>query len=131
MPAAARLAADFPDTTLVLTHCGLPLDRSAEAMQAWRDGIRLLARQANVVAKISGLGMLDRGLRSEVLGPIVQALLDAFGPERCLFGSNFPVDRLMGSYARLVGLASELVSAWDPAALAAVMHHTAKRVYRL
>jgi predicted TIM-barrel fold metal-dependent hydrolase len=131
MPAAARLAAEFPETTLVLTHCGLPLDKSEEAMKAWRAGIAELAGRPNAVAKVSGLGMLDRGLRGEVLGPIVHALLDAFGPERCLFGSNFPVDRLMGSYARLVALASELVSAWNPAALAAVMHDTAKRVYRL
>jgi predicted TIM-barrel fold metal-dependent hydrolase len=131
MQDAARLAADFPDTTIVLTHCGLPLDKSPDAMAAWRAGVTALARCPNVVAKISGLGMVDRALRPEAVRPIVRHLLDSFGPQRCLYGSNFPVDKLMGSYARNLGLARELVTEWDAGAERAVFHDTASRVYRL
>jgi len=131
MADAARLAADFPGTTIVLTHCGLPLDKSAEAMASWRAGVAALARCPNMVAKVSGFGMIDRALRPEVLRPIVHHLLDSFGPARCLFGSNFPVDRLMGSYAQILGLARDLVRDWNPDAERAVFHDTAVRVYRL
>lgn len=131
MADAARLAADFPDTTIVLTHCGLPLDKSAEAMALWRDGVAALARCPNVVAKISGLGMVDRELRPDAVRPVVHRLLDAFGPTRCMFGSNFPVDKLMGSYARILGLARDLVREWSADAERPVFHDTAMRVYRL
>ena len=131
MPDAARLAADFPETAIVLTHCGLPLDKSSEAMAAWRAGVTQLARCPNVVAKISGLGLADRTLRPEVLRPIVHHLLDSFGPARCMYGSNFPVDKLMSGYDRNLGLARELVRAWRPDAEHAVFHDTAMRVYRL
>jgi predicted TIM-barrel fold metal-dependent hydrolase len=131
MADAARLAADFPDTTIVLTHCGLPLDKSEGSMALWRDGIAALARCPNVVAKISGLGMVDRALRPDAVRPIVHRLLDAFGPARCMFGSNFPVDKLMGSYAQILGLARALVREWNPDAERAVFHDTALRVYRL
>src|SRR5258708_4907929 len=131
MRAAATLADDFPRTTIVLTHCGLPLDQSQPSMAAWREGIAVLARRQNVVAKISGLGMLDRALRPDVLRPIVHAILDEFRPERCMFGSNFPVDRLMVSYSGLVSLVKDLVVEWDPAAVPLVMHDTAQWVYRL
>lgn len=131
MKAAARLADDFPRTTIVLTHCGLPLDRSDAGIAAWHLGISELARRPNIVAKVSGLGMLDRSLRADVLRPIVHGLLDAFRPERCMFGSNFPVDGLMGSYTNLVSLVSRLVQEWDRSALRAIMHDTAARVYRV
>jgi predicted TIM-barrel fold metal-dependent hydrolase len=131
MPDAARLAADFPETTIVLTHCGLPLDKSAEAMTAWRAGVATLARCPNVIAKISGLGLADHALRPEVLRPIVHHLLDSFGPARCMYGSNFPVDKLMSGYAHNLGLARELVLAWSPVAERAVFHDTAARVYRI
>lgn len=131
MPAAARLAAEHPDTTLVLVHMGYPGHSGAAGLDAWLQGLALLARQPNVSAKISGFGLADRELRPDVLRPFVHALLDAFGPERCLFATNFPVDKLMGGYAQIVGLARDLVRAWSPAAERAVFHDTAARVYRL
>jgi predicted TIM-barrel fold metal-dependent hydrolase len=131
MRSAAALARDFPQTTIVLTHCGLPLDRSEAGREDWRAGIAELARCPNVVAKISGLGMLDRGLDAAVLRPIVHFVLESFGPQRCMFGSNFPVDGLMGRYPDLLGLVRRLVAEWHEAALPAVLHGTAQRVYRL
>jgi predicted TIM-barrel fold metal-dependent hydrolase len=136
MADAARLAADFPQTTIVLTHCGLPLDKSPEALAAWRAGVAALARCPNVVAKISGLGLVDRALRPDVLRPIVHHLLDSFGPARCMYGSNFPVDKLMSDYARNLGLARDLVRQWSPdaerqAVERAVFHDTAASTYRL
>lgn len=130
MPAAARLAEEHPDTTLILVHMGYP-GHSAAALDNWLQGIALLARRPNVVVKLSGFGLADRALRPDVLRPYVHALLDAFGPERCLFATNFPVDKLMGGYRQIVKLARDLVRDWNPAAEQAVMHDTAARVYRL
>jgi predicted TIM-barrel fold metal-dependent hydrolase len=127
---AAQLARDFPETAIALTHCGLPLDRSADTWAQWRTGIADLSRSPNVVAKISGLGMLDRTLSRGALQPIVHHVPDCFGPHRCMFGSNFPVDRLFTSLPELVRLTVEIVSAWDPSSVDAVMRQTACRFYR-
>jgi predicted TIM-barrel fold metal-dependent hydrolase len=71
MAEAARLAADFPDTPIVLTHAGLPLDRSAEGFRAWRRGMRSLAERPNVWVKVSGLPMTDWHWTVETLRPLV------------------------------------------------------------
>ena len=130
LEAVAGLARDFPATMIALTHCGLPLDRSPEAWAQWRAGIETLAREPNVVAKISGLGMLDPSLDPERLRPLVHYLLDCFGPQRCMFGSNVPVDKLFGSLHDLVGLTVEMARAWDPSCVDSVMWETAMRFYR-
>jgi predicted TIM-barrel fold metal-dependent hydrolase len=131
MPAAARLAEAFPETRIILIHMGHPALSGPAGIEGWRTGIAQLARQPNVSVKISGFGVADRALRPEVLRPLVHGLLDAFGPERCLFATNFPVDKLMGGYAQMVDLARMFVREWNPEAEQAVMHDTAARIYRL
>ena len=95
---AAQLAQDFPATQIVLNHTGLPSDRSAAGIAAWRTSMATLARCPNVAVKISGLGVPGRPWTAEANRPIVLTTIDLFGPDRCMFASNFPVDGLCATF---------------------------------
>jgi predicted TIM-barrel fold metal-dependent hydrolase len=131
MHAAAQLAARHPDTPIILNHTGMPVDRDAAGLQAWRAGMRALAQQPNVVAKISGLGMLDWQWTTESLRPFVHETLETFGPARCLFASNFPVDRLFGAFARQYSAYQSLTATLSATERAQVFATNAERIYRI
>lgn len=98
---AVQLAAAYPSTRILLNHAGMPIDRGEDAMQTWRDGLRALAAHDNTMVKISGIGMTDHDWTVESLRPIVLECIDAFGPSRSMFGSNFPVDSIYSTYRQL------------------------------
>ncbi len=131
MPAAARLASRHPDTTLILNHTGMPVDRDAVGLQAWRAGMQALAQLPNVAVKISGLAMLDWQWSTDSLRPFVAQTLELFGTERCLFASNFPVERLFGSFARQYGAYQSLTATLSTAERARVFVTNAERIYRI
>lgn len=131
MAEAAALARAHPDTLLVLGHAGMPAERDPEALADWRAGLRTLAAEPNVVVKLSGFGMTDRHWTTASLRPIVEACLDAFGPERAMFASNFPVDRLMASYGRLWAAYDALAAGFSETERRALFRATAERVYRI
>ena len=131
MPAAAALASRHPDTLLVLNHTGMPADRDATGLQAWRAGMQVLAQQPNVLVKISGLAMLDWQWTTESLRPFVSQTLEIFGTDRCLFASNFPVDRLFGSFARQYGAYQSLTASLSPAERTRLFATNAERIYRI
>jgi predicted TIM-barrel fold metal-dependent hydrolase len=129
--AAAGLAQRHPDLVFVLNHCGRPQERTKAAFELWRTGLRRLAHRSNVTAKVSGLGMFDHTWSVESIRPYVEEMLDAFGPGRCMFGSNFPVDRLYSSYPALVDAYRELVAGMSAGEQRAFFYENAVRVYRL
>lgn len=128
MAGAAELAAACPAVTFVLQHAGMLEDLSPEGIAAWRAGMTLLASQPNITSKLSGLGTFLRRNDPERIAFIVAETLGLFGPERCLFGSNFPIEKLWTSYAELIAAHRAVV---PQAAQAAVFNETARRVYRL
>jgi predicted TIM-barrel fold metal-dependent hydrolase len=128
---AAGLARHHPELVLVLNHCGMPLERTPPALDRWRRGLRLLAEHPNVFAKISGLGMFDHRWSAESIRPFVDDVLEAFGTGRSLFGSNYPVDKLYGTYPALVQAMKQVTSALSPGERRAFLHDNAVRVYRL
>jgi predicted TIM-barrel fold metal-dependent hydrolase len=128
MAGAAELAAACPGVTFVLQHAGMLEDLSPEGIAAWRDGMRLLAAQPNIVSKLSGLGTFLRRNDPEQIALIIGETLALFGAERCLFGSNFPIEKLWTSYAELIDAHRAAV---PEVARAAVFNETARRVYRL
>lgn len=120
IPRVTRLAQDFPETQIVLNHCGgiagigPYAGKRDEVFSAWSSSIAELARCRNVMVKLGGLGMSLSGFEFEkrpsapssvmladAWRPYMQRLIDAFGTERCMFESNFPVDK--GSYSYSVG----------------------------
>lgn len=121
---AARLAADFPDTQIILNHTGLPADRSAEGIAGWKRAMTQFAERPNTAVKISGLGQADVPWTVESNRPIVLATIEIFGVERCMFGSNFPVDSLCASYSTIFGGFREMVGEQK-----ALFHDNAIRIY--
>ena len=108
--AAARIAMDNPDTMIILNHVGLWVDRNADGWRAWKSALGILSRRPNIRVKISGLGMFDRLWTQESIRPLIYETLEAFGTDRAMFASNFPVDKLFGSYTDLWQAFSNSVS---------------------
>lgn len=129
---AAKLAPENPEVPIILNHAGMFADRnSVEGWRMWRDGLRALAAQPNVSAKISGLGMLDHQWTTESIRPYVLETIDAFGTDRAMFASNFPVDRLYSSYEKLWNAYASIVADMTLAEQAALFRHNAERIYRI
>jgi len=150
----AVLAAEYPDTTIVLDHFAPPvgwlgpMGRTLGRTRAqrdgylaeWREGIDALGRHANVVAKLSGLAFPMLGMptarwsRDEVaatVGPLVEHTTDVFGADRLMWGSNFPMDRAITDYPSLVGALVDLLAPRGDDLLRKVFRENAQRVYSL
>lgn len=131
MPAAARLAALHPDTSIILNHTGMPIDKDEAGIQAWRTGMRVLAAQPNVSVKVSGLAMLDWRWSLASLQPFILETLELFGTERVMFASNFPVDRLFGSFALFHRAYQSLLAGISPSERGRLFATNAERIYRI
>ena len=131
MPGAARLAADFPQTTFVLQHAGMLEDTSEAGRMAWREGMKELAAQPNVVAKLSGLGTFIHRNDPSHIAAIVRETVELFGAARCLYGSNFPIEKLWTDYRTLVDAYRATLASYSPGEQRAILHDNAARVYRL
>ncbi len=106
---AARLASDFPHIPIILNHTGLPSDRSADGIAGWKAAMKTLASCLNVAVKISGLGQQGQPWTVAANRDIVLTTIDLFGPSRCMFASNFPVDSLCASFQTIFGGFLEIV----------------------
>ena len=146
----ADLAGAFPDTTIIFNHLGGPIgvgpyaDRRDEVFAAWKPAVAELAKHQNVVAKIGGIQMAVNGYgwhereKPPSSDELIAAnrdwynyMFDQFGPDRCMFESNFPVDKLSCSYTILWNQFKKLTAGFSADERAAMFHDTAKRVYRL
>ena len=155
LPEVMTLAQEYPQTTIVLDHyappvgvCG-PMGRSAgrtaaerqDLLARWRDDVAALAGSCpNVVAKHSGLafptlGHREQGLTrqqlAERVAPLVEHTTQVFGPDRLVFGSNFPMDKSVASYGAVVGALVDLLAPGGPDLLRKVFRDNARAVYRL
>ena len=144
------LARAFPDTTIVMDHVGGPIGigsyvgKRQEVFEHWRKSLQALARCSNVNVKIGGLGMhlfgfefhadpqppLSRSL-AEAWKPYVETCIEAFGAERCMFESNFPVDKGSCSYLALWNAFKRIAANHSAAEKKALFSGTASRIYRL
>jgi predicted TIM-barrel fold metal-dependent hydrolase len=150
LPELVDLAREFPETTIVLDHVGTPLGiasyegRREERFPVWAASIRDLAELENVVVKLGGLAMCfphfpsflsDPSASSEQLAaewrPYIETSIQAFGPARCMFESNFPVDIGSCDYRTLWNAFKVLAAGYSPEDKTAMFSGTAKRVYRL
>jgi predicted TIM-barrel fold metal-dependent hydrolase len=129
--AAAELARDFSATQIVINHTGLPADRSPEGLAAWRRAMATAADQENVAVKISGLGRPGLPWTVEANGPIIRDTIAIFGIHRCLFGSNFPVDRLVATFDAIVSGMRAALCDRSPAHRHKLFYENAARIYRL
>jgi predicted TIM-barrel fold metal-dependent hydrolase len=127
---AEHLAADFPATTIILNHTGLPADRSADGLDAWRHAMIGLARHENVVVKISGLGIPGQPWTAEANHWIVRETIAIFEPSRAMFASNFPVDSLCASFDTIFTGFKQIVADLPESIQEQLFAKTARRIYR-
>jgi predicted TIM-barrel fold metal-dependent hydrolase len=126
------LASAHPDITVVLGHAGLPVARDAEYFEHWSAGIRRLAELPNIVCKISALASgSDPWWTIDSIRPWVLGCLETFGPDRCMLGTNWPIDSLFGDYPKLVGAYREITAGLSPTELRNLFSGTAATVYHL
>ena len=125
------LAMKFPNTPLVLDHAGFPLERTDEYFNSWRRAVSDLAQAENVWCKISGLGMCDWNWTVESIRPWVMHCIEAFGPERSFFGTNWPVDRLFSTYDAVIEAYTEIISDFSRDEQVAMFSGNAEKLYRI
>ena len=126
---ATRLASDFPDTPIILNHTGLPADRSTEGIAGWKAAMRTLASCPNVAVKISGLGQQGKRWTVAANREIVLTTIDYFGPSRCMFASNFPVDSICADFHTIFGGFREIVRDFSADEQRGLFHDNAIRIY--
>ena len=128
---AATLASAVPDTQLVLDHVGNPTFDGRDLSQ-WRDGLAGVAEHENVVCKISGLlENVDDAARVTDFGAVVEHARACFGPDRIMFGSNWPVCTIHGSTRLWLESLQEITSSWSDSDRAALFEVNAARFYRI
>jgi predicted TIM-barrel fold metal-dependent hydrolase len=128
--AAAQLAG-FDDLIVVVEHTGWPRSDSEDERALWRAGIDALAGLGeNVVCKLSGLAMPLGSMRAAVLAPWLEHAIEAFGVDRCLFASNFPVDSMHGTFDELYSAFNTVTAGLDGESRDKLFAKNAERIYR-
>lgn len=125
-----ELARLFPETQIILNHAGMQVD-GPEHFEGWRRAMNRLAEAPNVACKISGLGMGDHRWTVKSIHPYVEQTIAAFGTDRCMFASNFPVDSLFSSYGAIFDAFDIITRDFSDAERQALFHDNAERFYRL
>ena len=150
MTELADFARAVPDLSIILNHIGGLLrtgpyaNRDDEVLAIWRRGIAAVSECPNVTVKLGGIGMPRTGFDwhtrdepigseelAEAMSPLMTYCIDRFGPERCMFESNFPVDKVSYSYNVMYNAFKRLSKGYSPGERAAMLHDTAVRVYRI
>ncbi|MBB4846233.1 putative TIM-barrel fold metal-dependent hydrolase [Paucibacter oligotrophus] len=131
MKAICAVVEKFPDLPFVLNHAGMLNDRSELGLARWRDGMRHLAQQPHVVVKFSGLNTFEHRCAADLMRPIVQESLEQFGAQRCMYGSNFPIEKLWTTYQGYVADLIEAIGVVTQEELDAIFFSTAARIYKL
>lgn len=132
LPHLLTLARRRPDLAIVIDHGAKPPIATGEGAEAWARGIEALAERPQVFCKLSGLlTEAAPGQSTDGLAPYVRHLVSAFGPQRLMWGSDWPVLNLAGDYAGWLALARTLSGVTDPADLAALFGGTCRRFYRI
>lgn len=125
----AALARDMPGQVFVVNHCCTPNDRDAEGMARWRHGLTAMGRQPNILIKVSNYAAYSPERTFEADRDTLRTCIDAFGPERCMFGSDYPVARRTMAYPELVQRFREVAAEYTAAEQRDLFHGTAACTY--
>ena len=131
MAKARDLAGAFPTIPLVLDHCGEPAARDDEYFKNWLQGMRTAAEAENIICKISGLGMADNDWTVDSIRPWVLGCIEVFGPARCIFATNWPVDKLFSTYDVLIDAYTEIIQDFSEDENKAMFSENAEALYRI
>ena len=131
MTTACRLVGDVPDVAAIINHTGMPLAHDAASRRQWEHGMQSLATHDNVTVKISGLGMATPGWTSEDIRPYVLKTIDIFGVDRCMFASNFPVDRVTSTYNHIWSAFDTITADFTQVERNKLFHDNSAKYYRI
>lgn len=131
MVKARDLANKHPETTVILDHAGFPRSRTREYFEFWKKGMNALAEAESALCKISGLGMCDNDWTVDSIRPWFEYCVEAFGVERCVLGTNWPVDKLFSPYDTVVNAYSEIISGMSHHERVALFSGNAEKVFAL
>lgn len=129
---AAAVFNDLPELPVVLEHTGVPINDDGGPPPLWRSGMRAFAKSVpHSVLKISAMGFIRPSWSLADIGPIVREGIEIFGPQRCMLGSNFPVEQPHGSYSRLWRAYDEITSDLSADERSDIFWRTAQRIYQI
>lgn len=131
MAGAVGLAESCPDVSFVLQHAGMLEDTSEAGWDEWREGMTALAARPNVFTKLSAFGTFIHRNDPEFIARMIGEAVAIFGADRCLYGSNFPIEKLWTSYADMFAAFRNGASSLSDKQQQAIFNDTAARVYRL
>tara|TARA_Y100000588_G_scaffold390762_1_gene497183 strand:+ start:1224 stop:2096 length:873 start_codon:yes stop_codon:yes gene_type:complete len=126
-----NLAKKYPNISCVLDHCGFPTSRTDDYFQNWKNELSTLAEAENIICKISGLGMADQQWTTDSIRPWVLSCIEAFGPDRCVFATNWPVDKLFSDYNTVINAYTEIISEFSKSEQIAMFSANAEKLYRI
>jgi predicted TIM-barrel fold metal-dependent hydrolase len=128
-PRFVSLLEQLQPLKIALCHMGSPWDQSSTGLRLWSDGLTALAQFPNVVCKLSGLSMFNPTWKQGEFVSLVSTALEIFGPDRCLYGSNFPVDGLHRRFDEIVAATLAAVAPLGAEAVEQVFVANARRFY--
>ncbi len=131
MQMAAHKFAALEGLKIALCHAGSPSDFSKEGLQQWADGLKSLANNPNIICKLSGFAMFNHDWTMDDIRSLILTAIDIFGPQRIAFGSNFPVDKLYISYAKMMQAYLEITQAFSHDEINQMFHGTAENFYKI
>ena len=129
MEKLVALSVKFPNIPIVIDHAGVPEERTPEYFGNWKKGMQIAATVENIICKISGLGMADHDWTVDSIRPYVLHCIEAFGVERSLFATNWPVDSLFSDYDTIVSAYDEITGDFTAGERQALFSENAEGIY--
>jgi len=129
--AVSKVLARIPELRVALCHCGSPHDQSADGLAFWRKELARLAELPNIYCKLSGFCMFEQNWDAERVKRTALSAIDIFGVNRCMFGSNFPVEKLYVSYQTLYSSYLDIAAEFSESEQQDLLADTARRFYRI
>jgi len=126
---AARLVARHPELTFVIVHAGMLESDSSEEVTAWKRGMAKLAALPNVWVKLTGQGTFVHRIDVPLMTMVTSEVIEAFGHERLMWGSNFPIEKIWTNYGALVAAWKTVLSQYPQAVQDAIFGSNARRLY--
>jgi predicted TIM-barrel fold metal-dependent hydrolase len=127
----AEVIAKHSDTQVIIDHAGMAIPGDVDGWAVWRNGMKTLAALPNVAVKISGMGFTWRPWDLDQARPYVLETIEMFGTDRAMFASNFPTDKLFGSFEKHLGAYDTITADFGADERAALFAGNANRLYRL
>jgi predicted TIM-barrel fold metal-dependent hydrolase len=128
---ALELIKAFPNVRMILVHAGMLTSRTQAAIDQWRNALMAMAAFPNLHVKLSGLGMYSQGITEPQVRQVIRDVIQIFGIDRTIYGSNFPLEKLHASYADFLNTYRTVLAEYPVADQGKVLHDNAVKFYRL